>query len=319
MKWNSILIAVLGLIVVAAAALAFIQMSSQDQAGTGDSGAVRASATPVPPPTRSDVLDRFSVLREKINASGQSYGGAAIQLIDSEDVAMVYIYKPVGLSDIAGLLVSGFDALYTTFDTRDPLLVGVVDTTQKISAQQFKVDIYALERSVVAGYKGGNMTAQELMKKALYVTPETTSLHPGNNTTVKKSVSLNYNRPGNYTPPSNRTMIFNDYLQQGGYANPAGFQAGAMSDGTQAVSVTMPLKTGATTVERYAEIETVLKACAAGYGDYDRYLISLIPTQEGIYDYYSVDASAAPAIAFANGDISQYQLYKAINMTYYTK
>ena len=319
MKWNSILIAVLGLIVVAAAALAFIQMSSHNQAGTDDSGAARASATPLPPPTRSDVLDRFGVLREKINASGQSYGGAAVQLIDSEEVAMVYIYKPVGLGDISGLLVSGFDALYSTFDTRDPLLVGIVDTTQKISAQQFKVDIYALERPIIADYLGGNMTAQELMKAALYVTPETTSLHPGNNTTVKKSVGMNYNRSGNYTPPENRTMIFNDYLQQGGYANPAGFQAGAMSDGTKAVSVTMPLKTGATTDERYAEIETVLKACAAGYGDYDRYMISLIPTQEGVYDYYSVDASASPAIAFANGDISQYQLYKAINMTYYTK
>jgi hypothetical protein len=180
------------------------------------------------------------------------------------------------------------------------------------------VDIYALERSVVADYLGGNMTAQELMKKALYVTPETASLHP-NNTSVKRSVNVNYNRSGNYTAPANRSMIFDDYLQQGGYPGPSGFQAGTMSDGTKAVSVTMALPTGSTTADRYAEIETLLKACAAGYGDYDRYMISLIPSQEGVYDYYSVDAAAPPAIAFADGDISEYQLYNAINVTYYTK
>jgi hypothetical protein len=318
MKWNSIIIGVLGLIVVAAAALAFLQMSSQNQAGPDVGGAVKATATPVPPPTRTDVLDKFGLLREKINASGFSYGGAAIQLIDGEATALVYMYKPVGLSDISGMLSTGFDSLYATFGDRDPLLVGIVDTTQKISAQQFKVDIYALERSAVADFLYGNMTAQELTKKAIIVTPQTTSLHP-DNATVRKTVNVNYNRSGNYTPPANRTMIFDDYLQQGGYSNPAGFQAGAMSDGTKAVSVTMPLKTGATVAERYAEIETVLKACAAGYGDYDRYMLSLIPSQEGVYDYYSVDASAPPVLAFANGAISQDQLYKAINMTYYTK
>jgi hypothetical protein len=318
MKWNSIIIAVLGLIVVAAAALAFLQMSSHEQASPGGSGTVKATPTPVPPPSRTDVLDKFSVLRGKINASNMSYGGAAIQLVNNEETAMVYMYKPVGQSEISGMLSAGFEALYSTFETRDPLLVGIVDTTQKLNARQFKVDIYALERSAVADYLYGNMTAQELTKKALYVTPETASLRP-DNSSVKKSVNMNYNRSGNYTPPANRTMIFDDYLQQGGYSNPAGFQAGAMSDGTKAVSVTMPLKTGSTTAERYAEIETVLKACAAGYGDYDRYLISLIPSQEGVYDYYSIDAAAPPAIAFANGDISQYQLYKAINMTYYTK
>ncbi len=293
-------------------------MSSQNQAGPDAGGAIKATPTPVPPPTRTDVLDKFGLLREKINASGLSYGGAAIQLIDGEATAMVYMYKPVGMSDISGMLSTGFDALYSTFENRDPLLVGIVDTTQKISAQQFKVDIYALERSAVADYLYGNMTAQELTKKSLMVTPETASLHP-DNATVRKTVNVNYNRSGNYTPPANRTMIFDDYLQQGGYQNPAGFQAGAMSDGTKAVSVTMPLKTGATVAERYAEIETVLKACAAGYGDYDRYMLSLIPSEEGVYDYYSVDASAPPVLAFASGDISQDQLYKAINMTYYTK
>jgi hypothetical protein len=318
MKWNSIIIAVLGLVVVAAAALAFLYMSSQDQAGPGTGGAAGVTSTPVPKMTRADVLDKFSALKEKINSSGQSYGGAAIQLINGEETAMVYIYKPLGLDDVSGLLSAGFDALYSTFEAKDPLLVGIVDTTQKINEQQFKVDIYALERSVIADFLSGNMTTQELMKKALYVTPETASLHP-DNSSVKKSVNVNYNRSGNYTPPSNRTMIFDDYLEQGGYSNPAGFQEGALTDGTKVVSVTMPMKTGAMAADKYAEIETVLKACAAGYGDYDRYLISLIPSEEGVYDYYSVDAAASPTLAFANGDINQYQLYNAINMTYYTK
>lgn len=319
MKLNSIVIAVLALVVLAGGALVFLQMSSDQPASPGGNDTVRVTATPVPPPTRSDVLDKFAALRERINASSLNYGGAALQLINGEETAMVYIYKPVTGGDISGMLASGFDTLYTTFESKDPLLVGLVDTTQKISEQQFKVDIYALERSTVADYLYGNMTAQELQKKALYVTPETTSLRPGNNTGVKKSVDMSYNRSGNYTPPSNRSMVFDDYLEQDGYSRPAGFQEGTMADGSRVVSVTMPMKTGATATDKYGEIETVLKACAAGYGDYDRYLISLIPSQEGVYDYYAVDAAAPPAIAFANGDISQYQLYKAINLTYYTK
>jgi hypothetical protein len=181
------------------------------------------------------------------------------------------------------------------------------------------VDIYALERSVVAEYLSGNMTSQEMAGKSLPVTPETMSLHPGKNSTIRKSVNVGYNHSGNYTPPSNRTMIFDDYLEQSGYSAPVGFQAGAMSDGSKAVSVTMPMKTDATDADKYAEIDAALKACASAYGDYDRYLIMLAPSQEGVYDYYSVDAAAPPAIAFANGDISQYQLYNAINLTYYTK
>ena len=319
MKWNSIIIAVLGLIVVAAAALAFLHLGSSGQSSPGGNAVAGAGPTPVPPPTRTDVLDRFAILRDKINASGLNYGGAALQLVNGEETAMAYMYLPAGLDDVSGMLSAGFSALYATFDSsKDPLLVGLVDTTQKISASQFKVDIYALERSVVADFLAGNMTAQELKKKAILVTPDTTSLH-ADGSVVKKAVNVSYPRPANYTAPANRTMIFDDYLQQGGYALPAGFQAGTMADGTSAVSVTMPLKTGATAAERYAEIEDVLKACAVGYGDYDRYLISLIPTQEGVYDYYSIDAAAPPAIAFADGDISEYQLYKAINMTYYTK
>lgn len=319
MKWNSIIIAVLGLIVIAAAALAFLHMSSSQQASPGNSDAVEASPAPVPPPARTDVLDRFEALREKINASGLSYGGAAVQLVNGEETAMVYIYKPVDGGDISRMLAGGFEALYTTFETKDPLLVGLVDTTQKINAQQFKVDIYSMERAAVAEYLYGNMTAQELVKKALYVTPETTSLRSGNNTSVKMSVDMGYNRSGNFTPPSNRTMVFEDYLEQGGYSPPTGFQAATMSDGSRVVSATVPMKANATAVEKYAEIETVLKACAAGYGDYDRYLISLVPSQESVSDYYAVDAAAPPVLAFADGDISQYQLYKAINLTYYTR
>jgi hypothetical protein len=319
MKWNSIAIALLGIIVVAGAALVFLQMTSHDQASPAGDIDLKVNATPVPPPTRTDMLDLFATLHEKINASGLSYGGAALQLINGDETAMVYIYKPVAGGDVSGMLATGFDALYTTFQSRDPLLVGLVDTTQKINAQQFKVDIYAMERSAIADYLYGNMTSQELEKKALVVTPEMTTLRPGNNSSVKRSVDLNYSRPGNYTPPANRSMVFDDFIEQSGYSKPTGFQEGAMSDGTKAVSVTMPVMAGATAGDKYAEIETVLKACAACYGDYDRYMISLIPSEEGVYDYYAIDAAAEPAIAFAHGDISQNQLYRAINTTYYTK
>lgn len=318
MKWNTIIILVLGLIVLAAATLAILNLGPNQQAAPGNDTA-GASPTPVPPPVKSSVLEMFGVVREKVNASGQSYGGAAIQLIEGDETAMVYIYKPVGQTDISGLLAAGFSALYSVFENKDPLLVGVVDTTQKINAQQFKVDVYALERPIIESYLAGGMTVEELAKKALYVTPETASLRTGNNTTVKKAVDMSYNRSGNYTPPSNRTMMFADAMNRSGYSLPLSMQAGPTSDGQQVVNVVMPLKKGSTEAETYNEIESVLKACAESYGDYDRYMISLLPEQDTITDYYYVDASAPPALAFANGDISQYQLYNALNMTYYTK
>jgi hypothetical protein len=318
MKWNTIIIVVLGLIVVAAAALAILNLSSSPQSAPGSDSA-RASPTPIPPPTRTSVLEMFDAVKQKINASGQSYGGAAVRIIEGEETAMVYVYKPVSQTDISGVLAAGFTALYSVFDNKDPLLVGVIDTTQKISAQQFKVDLYALERPVIEAYLAGNMTGGELAKKALYVTPETVSLRTGNDTKVKKAVDVSYNRSGNYTPPSDRTQAFTEALNLSGYSQPLSLQAGALSDGQQAVSVVMPLKKGATEAETYNEIESVLKACAGSYGDYDQYMISLLPDQETITDYYSVDASALPVLAFANGDINQYQLYNALNMTYYTK
>ncbi|OPY26369.1 MAG: hypothetical protein A4E28_02527 [Methanocella sp. PtaU1.Bin125] len=318
MKWNTIIIIALGLVVVAAAALALLNLGSNQQAAPGNNTA-RASPTPVPPPVKSDVLEMFDVLKDKINASGHTYAGAAVQVIEGDETAMVYMYKPVSQADISGPLAAGFGAVYSAFEHKDPLLVGLVDTTQKISAQQYKVDIYALERPVVAAYLAGTMTAGELANKALYVTPETASLRTGNNTTVKKAVDMGYNRSGNYTPPSNRTMMFSDALERGGYAQPLSMQAGPMSDGQRAVNVVMPLRSGATNEETYSEIESVLKACAESYGDYDRFMISLLPEQETITDYYYVDAAAPPVLAFANGDISQYQLYNALNLTYYTK
>ncbi|MGA9139951.1 MAG: hypothetical protein WBZ29_06980 [Methanocella sp.] len=317
MKWNTIIIVVLGLIVVAAAALAILNLSSQP-AVPGDNTA-RGSPTPIPPPTRSSVLEMFDTVKQKINASGYGYGGAAVQIIEGDETAMVYVYKPASQTDISGALAAGFNALYSVFDNKDPLLVGVVDTTQKISDQQFKVDVYALERPVIEAFLAGNMTGGELAKKALYVTPETASLRTGNNTSVKKAVNMNYNRSGNYTPPSDRTKAFTAALNLSGYSQPLSLQAGAMSDGQQAVNIVMPLKQGATDAETYSEIESVLKACAQCYGDYDRYMISMLPNQETITDYYYIDASAPPVLAFANGDINQYQLYNALNMTYYTK
>ncbi len=318
MKWNTIVIVVLGLIVVVAAALAILNLSTSQQGAPGNNTA-RASPTPIPPPTRTSVLDLFDTVRQKINASGQGYGGAAVRIIEGDETAMVYVYKPVGQADISGVLAAGFTTLYSVFDNKDPLLVGVVDTAQKISDQQFKVDIYALERPVVEAYLAGNMTGGELVKKALYVTPETASLRTGNNTSVKKAVDMNYNRSGNYTPPSDRTKTFTEDLNRSGYSKPMSMQAGSLSDGKQAVNVVMPLKQGATDAETYGEIESVLRACAGSYGDYDRYMITLLPEKETVTDYYSIDASALPVLAFANGDINQYQLYNALDMTYYTK
>jgi len=44
------------------------------------------------------------------------------------------------------------------FQTQDPLLVGLIDTTKKVSDQQYKVDVYALERPLVELYTAGNIT-----------------------------------------------------------------------------------------------------------------------------------------------------------------
>ncbi len=317
MKWNTLIIAVLGIIVVAAAALAILHLSSPELAAPPGNATVKA--TPLPPTVRTNVLELFGTLKQKVTAAGLSYGGAAVQLIDSEETAMVYIYKPAGQSDISGLLSTGFSALYGTFGTQSPLLVGIVDTTQKINAQQYRVDVYALERPVVAQYVAGNVPATEMVAKALLITPESQSLHPASSTNVKKSLDLGFERPGNYAVPADRSVAFSQSLNNSGYTRTLGLQAAPLSDGTRAVSVTMPMAGNMTTADKYSEIEAALRACAAGYGDYDRYMISLVPTQESVYDYYYVDTPAAPALAFANGDISQYQLYRAINLTYYTK
>ncbi|HUL62833.1 MAG TPA: hypothetical protein VLT35_07195 [Methanocella sp.] len=318
MKWNTLIIVVLGLIVVAAAALAILHLSSSPQLAAPPGNAT-VKATPLPPTVKTNVLELFGTLKQKVTSAGLSYGGAAVQLIDSEETAMVYIYKPVGQSDISGLLTTGFGALYGTFGTQSPLLVGIVDTTQKINAQQYRVDVYALERPVVAEYVTGNVPATEMVTKALLITPESESLHPANSTNVKRSLDLSFERPGNYVVPADRSIAFSQSLNNSGYTRTLGFQAAPLSDGTRAVSVTMPMASNMTTADKYDEIEATLRACVAGYGDYDRYMISLVPTQEGVYDYYYLDTPAAPALAYANGDISQYQLYRAINLTYYTK
>lgn len=317
MKWNAIIIIVLGLIVLAAAALALLHLSSPGQSGPGSTTGAPAPAAPAP--ARTDALALFDTLRQKINASGQSYGGAALQLINGEATAMVYIYKPVSTDDVDGLLAAGFGALYSTFGSRDPLLVGVVDTTQKISSTQYKVDIYALERPVIAGYLQGDITTAELANDALLITPQSTSLHPNNSTDVRHYIDLNFSQPGNYTPPSNRTMTFDDMIETSGYADPQSLQTGALSDGSKGVSVTLALKDNTTDTDKYSEIESALKACAVSYGDYDHYMITLVPSRSDTYDYYYVDAAAPPVLAFENGEIDQAQLYDDISLTYYTK
>lgn len=317
MKWNAIIIIVLGLVIIGAVALIALNLPSSGPV-SGPGNVTAASPTPVPKPVKADVLEKFGLMKEKVNASGFGYGGGSVQLIDGEEVGMVYIYKPYGAKDLADLLATGFTVVSEAFGSKDPLLVGVVDTSTKINAQTFKVDIYALERAVVEEHLRGGLTRAELAALALLVTPETTSLHRNNTTLVKRSIDTAYN-PVNYTPPPDRLAYFLESLNQSGYNRPMNMQTGPLATGERAVSVVMPLKRDADDVDKYREIEAVLKACAGSYGDFDKFMISLLPTQEEVTDYYYVDASSGPVLAYYNGDISQYDLYNAINLTYYTK
>ena len=171
MKQSTLIAIFAGVVIVCAAALVALNFQSLIPSG----GSTPAS---VPPTTKTttDVLEKFDALKAKVNASGLWFGGAATQLIKGDETAMVYLCRPVGSTDVSDLLAGGYGGLYSIFTTQDPLLVGLIDTTQKVSEQQFKVDVYAMERPMVELYTEGGITRSELVKKALAVTPQTENL-----------------------------------------------------------------------------------------------------------------------------------------------
>ncbi len=301
MRVNTFIAILLGIAVVCAAA-----------ALSGCTGGT-PTPTPVPMKTAADVLEKFDQLKQKVNASGLWFGGAAMQLIKGDETAMVYVYKPVGTGDINDLLAGGYSALYSVFETEDPLLVGLIDTTQKVSAQQYKVDVYSMERPLVELYEEGGITRAELVKKALYVTPQTDSLRQSG---ASVSTATPLPRPTkNFTPPADRQAYLVESLNRTGYKG--GLQTGALTDGSKAVNLVLAMSPGLSNADKYRELDAAFKACAGAYGDFDRYYISMI--SETGDEYYIVDAGALPVVDYVNGDISQYELYKSINLTYYTK
>lgn len=321
MKRNAIIAIVIGVIILSAAAFMALNMLAPANAPAVTDTNVTPVPSPVPvkEPVNTSALEQFGLLGEKVKASGKSFAGAALQLVNGEETAMVYLYKPQQGGDVSDLLATGFSSAYEVFDTKEMLLVGIVDTTQYIASQQFKVDIYALERAVVAEYARGNMTATELAGRALIVTPETESLRPGgNNSTVKKSIDLTSGKNRTFSDPGSRTLFFVESLNQSGYLRPISLQAGEV-EGQKMVSVVMALKRNATTADNYKEMEAALRACAGSYGDHDRYMITLIPPAEGFNDYYMIDANSGPVLDYFDGLSSQYKLYNSINLTYYTK
>ncbi len=285
-------------------------------AATALSGCTGGTPTPTPTAkpmkTTTDVLEKFDQLKQKVNASGLWFGGAATQLVKGDETAMVFAYKPVGASDVTDLLAGGYSALYSVFDTKDPLLVGLIDTTQKVSDQQYKVDVYSMERPLVELYTVGNITRSELVKNALFVTPQTESLRTGN-VTAKATPLPKPSR--NYTPPLDRQAYVVENLNRTGYKG--SMQAGTLEGGTKVVNLLLAMSPGLSNAQKYAELDAAFKACADAYGDYDRFYISLIA--EAGNEYYVVDAGAVPVVDYINGDISQYDLYNNINLTYYTK
>ncbi len=309
MKRNTFIAIVIGLVVVCAVAVVALNMKSLLPSGDNTTAPTVASA-----PTKADVLEKFDVLKTKVNASGMWFGGAAQQNVKGVDTAMVYLYKQSGVDQQEQLAV-GFNALYTVFQTEDPLLVGLVDTSQKLNSQQYKVDVYSLDRPLVELFMEGNVTKTEMLKKAIYVTPDNANTLV-NNSTEKPSASPIPARPRNFTPPADRQRYLTDYMNQSSY-KPVSVQAGSATDGEKVVNLVLVLPANSTDAIKYDELETGIKACAGAYGDYDRYFITLAP-QAGS-EYLVADTATTPVFDYLGGDISQYQLYKNMNLTYYTK
>ena len=309
MKRNTFIAIVIGLVVVCAVAVVALNMNSLLHPGSNTAASTTSSG-----PTKADVLEKFDALKTKVNASGMWFGGSSQQHMDGVETAMVYLYKQSGVEQ-QDQLAAGFDALYTVFETEDPLLVGLVDTSQKLNSQQYKVDVYSLDRPLVELYAEGNVTKTEMLKKAIYVTPDNEKSLVGNST-EKVSATPLPNRPRNFTPPADRQKYLTDYMNGTSY-KPVSLQAGSASDGEKVVNLVLELPANSTNSVKYDEIETGFKACTGAYGDYDRYFITLAP-QAG-NEYLVADAAATPVFDYAGGDINQYQLYGNMNLTYYTR
>lgn len=299
MKRNAVIIIMLAAAIVSAAAAV---------AGCtgGSTGSNALSPTPAPAKTATDVLEKFDALKEKINASGLSFGG----VVSGEDTAMVYIYKPVGGGDTTDVIAKGFDALYSVFTTDDSLYVGLVDTAQKISSQQYKVDFYSLDRPDVELYVDGNITKSEMVSKAKIVTSDSVGT---NNTTPTALSSSLPARPGNYAAPADRQAYTTEYLNKTGYKL-SNLQAGTTSDGQKVVKLDILMPERLSNAGIYKEIEAGLAACAGAFGDCDRYYLTLGSGKGD--EYYIVSADSLPAVDYTDGLISQYELYNNVNMMY---
>jgi hypothetical protein len=271
------------------------------------------TATQAPAKTTTSILEQFDALKQKVNSSGYWFGGASTQIIGGQEAAMIYLYMPAGTSNTDDMLANGYSALYSVFGTDNPLLVGLIDMTQKINAQQYKVDAYSLDRSTVDMYLEGNITKSELVNDAMAVTNQTQNITSGGSgPTVTPVPTPNLS---NYTAPPDRQAYLTESLNQSGYQG-INLQTGSMQDGGKAVSLAVLMPANDTNAQKYAEIEACLKALAGAYGDYDMYYLDLASSQGN--QYYVIEAGADAAIDFANGAINQYQLYNAINLTYYT-
>ncbi|MCD1294453.1 hypothetical protein CUJ83_05495 [Methanocella sp. CWC-04] len=322
MKRNVLVAIILGLIVVSSVILVF--QSILNPAPAGDSSGpdpTPAAASDDGSSVKADVLEKFDMLKEMISAGGYSFGGASIQQVGGDEVAMVYIYRPVASGDTASLLLAGYTALYPVFDVKDPLLVGLVDTTEKINPSQYKVDIYALERSSIKSYMDGGATASEIADKAIVVTPETQSLRASDSPVNKTRMSIDLEaafkeNDNGFVEPPDRSTYVTEYMNESGFDS-VKVAPGNLENGEKIVSLTVTTPGGMTNEQKYDVLDASLKALCGGYGDYDRFMISLIPTAGT--DYYVVDAGANPVLNYMDGDISQRQLYNAINLTYYTK
>jgi hypothetical protein len=164
-------------------------------------------------------------------------------------------------------------------------------------------------------YLTGNITRSELVNDALSVTPQTDNISSGE-TSIPTVVPVPQPNVSSYTAPPDRQAYLTEYLNQSGYQGMS-LQTGTLQNGGNAVSLAVLLPANSTNAQKYSEIETCLKALAGAYGDYDMYYLDLASSQGN--EYYVVDTGSAPVIDFANGQIDQYQLYNAINLTYYTK
>jgi hypothetical protein len=300
MKRNAFIVILLGIaIVVAAAAVAGC-------AG----GSTTPSPTPKPVKTSTDILEKYDALKSNVNASGYWYGGA----VTGEDTAMVYIYRPAGVSDMSDVISTGFKALYTVFPTEDSLIVGLVDTSQKISDTQYKVDYYSLDRPAVELFTDGSITKTELVNKAKILTADNINSNNGTASPTASATALPP-RSKNYTAPADRQAYSYELLNRSGY-QVADLQGGTTTDGLKVVKLQLVMSPGLSIADKYKEIGAAIDVFAGAFGDCDQYYLTM-GTQTG-NEYYFISTDALPVVDYVNGDISQNDLYNNMNMMYVT-